>query len=208
MEIVARRADRVNFTRALGLAVELQGAAMVSLLLASGVRCDFEESDRPRPPHPLYYDICTLGEAPRLQVDDFAPPLVRAVRLGNVELVRLLLPGGADANVGYHGLLGRCGRQQQQQYGQDREMSMGGPRFSCRRVVQLAMELGYEDIVRLLIVNRGADVWRPHPIWNLPGHARPLVSRSVYLEVTAGLEAEAVDAASTGTKVMRVAWEG
>ena len=152
MEIVARRADRVNFTRALGLAVELQGAAMVSLLLASGVRCDFEESDRPRPPHPLYYDICTLGEAPRLQVDDFAPPLVRAVRLGNVELVRLLLPGGADANVGYHGLLGRCGRQQQQQYGQDREMSMGGPRFSCRRVVQLAMDMGYEDIVRLLIV--------------------------------------------------------
>lgn len=54
----------------------------------------------------------------------------------------------------------------------------------------------------------GADVWRPHPIWNLPGHARPLVSRSVYLEVTAGLEAEAVDAASTGTTVIRVAWEG
>lgn len=45
----------------------------------------------------------------------------------------------------------------------------------------------------------GADVWRPHPIWNVPGHACQLVPRSVYLEVTAGLEA--VDAASTGDKV-------
>lgn len=106
-----------------------------------------------RPSYPLYYDVCTLGEAPRLKVEDFPPPLVWAVRLGNPELTRLLLLGGADANVGYHGLSGRRGRQQQQQqYGHDGETSMRGSWFLCGRVVQLAMDMGYEDIVRLLIV--------------------------------------------------------
>lgn len=32
------------------------------------------------------------------------PPLVRAVKIGDVSLVRLLLRSGADANVGYHDL--------------------------------------------------------------------------------------------------------
>ena len=52
-----------------------------------------------RPSYPLYYDVCTLGEAPRLKVEDFPPPLVWAVRLGNPELTRLLLLGGGPMRM-------------------------------------------------------------------------------------------------------------
>ncbi|KAI1244863.1 hypothetical protein MGN70_014740 [Eutypa lata] len=46
VEILALRTDRVNFTRALGLAVELQDSAMMRMLLANGVCCDFKEPVR------------------------------------------------------------------------------------------------------------------------------------------------------------------
>jgi hypothetical protein len=78
--LLVSKTDRVAATRALGIAIDRQDAAMATLLLTSGdgdVRCDFEVSDRPNPRHPLDdAQYCyELGEPA-----EFLPPLVRAVR--------------------------------------------------------------------------------------------------------------------------------
>ncbi|ELR10682.1 hypothetical protein GMDG_04943 [Pseudogymnoascus destructans 20631-21] len=69
------KTNRVSMTRSLCLAVDQQDTAIVNILLVNGVRCDFEESDRPPPPSPFFHQ-CTLGVAPPLQQGDFIPPLV------------------------------------------------------------------------------------------------------------------------------------
>ncbi len=99
VDILVQRTGRVSSTRALGLAVDQEDTAGVDILLANGVSCDFEESDRPRPPDPVCFDLCTFGEPPKLLAEDFTPPLVQASRLGNTGLVRLLLAHGADADA-------------------------------------------------------------------------------------------------------------
>ncbi|KAF2995334.1 hypothetical protein E8E13_001721 [Curvularia kusanoi] len=71
--------NRVAGTRALGLAVDLRNIAVVEALLINGIRCDFEESDRPAPRDPSsggceFYDLS--------DPEGFLPPLVRAVRHG------------------------------------------------------------------------------------------------------------------------------
>jgi serum/glucocorticoid-regulated kinase 2 len=179
VEILAQKTDRVSMTRALCLAVDQQDTAIVNILLANDVRCDFEESDRPRPPDP-YWHQCTFGIPPPLQEGDFIPPIVRAARAGNAGLVQLLLANGADPNTGYHVY------QNNQQY--DGLNLIIPIHFHCGRVVQIAMELGHLGIVQLLL-DSGADVDLPQPVWPVRDHTCPLVPRSVYLRVTAGLEA-------------------
>ncbi|KAL3482844.1 hypothetical protein BJX62DRAFT_250223 [Aspergillus germanicus] len=94
---------RVARTRALALAVEQEDITLVTTLLAHGVPCDFEESDRPPSRHPFFWDYC---ESRALEEVDVTPALVRAARLGNLAIVKLLLDHGADPNVAYHDLGG------------------------------------------------------------------------------------------------------
>ena len=120
VEALVHKSDRVLSTKALGQAVSQQDSTIINFLLANGVRCDFEESDRP-PPVP--WAGCCFPSY--LEPGEFIPPLVRAVNLGNATLVQLLLAHGANVNVGYHDLQGTQARS----------------RLSCGRAVQLAIEL-------------------------------------------------------------------
>ncbi|UKZ79394.1 hypothetical protein TrVFT333_007147 [Trichoderma virens FT-333] len=116
---------------------------MAQLLLTNGARCDFEDGDRPLPQNGPndgcdFYDISEPGE--------FMPPLVRAVKLGDVGLVRLLLQHGANANIGYHNLMAEEGVKYIQ--------------FGCGRVIELAMELKRHETIKLLLA-AGADIDLP-----------------------------------------------
>lgn len=187
---------RVARTRALCAAVDQQDVAVVDALLTSGggVRCDFEAADVPPPSSRAATNFDNgFTTGPRLLA-----PLVRAVRLGDARVVRRLLAHGADVDAGYHcdgatGLLPPLGRRPR---GWDDDEDGGGvvaaaaPRrvnFACGRAVQLARELGHDEIVGLL-VGGGADVRRPQPVWAVEGHACPPVPRAAWLAVTVGLE--------------------
>ncbi|KAH6648208.1 kinase-like domain-containing protein [Truncatella angustata] len=191
VQLLVEKTNRVSSTRALCAAVDRQDAAIVETLLASGVRCEFEEADLASPLKMTNYDNALYANAsPRLEAVDLLAPLVRAVRLGNTGLVRLLLAHGADANVGYHCDSGGSLPLPRRQHGWDYQRAEAVPRkvnFSCGRAAQLAMELGHDEIVRLLMAS-GADVRLPQPVWAVQGHTCPLVPRAVWLEVTAGLE--------------------
>ncbi|EED21966.1 hypothetical protein TSTA_092080 [Talaromyces stipitatus ATCC 10500] len=99
VEILVQKTSRVSCTRALALVVEQQDITTTTILLAhDNVRCDFEESDRPLPPH-HYEWSCGLSDSAHiksLEAKDMTPPLARAARLGNVALLKLLLEHGAD----------------------------------------------------------------------------------------------------------------
>ncbi|KAH7124970.1 hypothetical protein B0J13DRAFT_565963 [Dactylonectria estremocensis] len=167
VDMLVRRTNRVSSTRSLGIAVDHADTTIVDTLLANGVRCDFEESDRPPPKDINHYDGYTFRDTPELKAEHFIPPLVRAAQLGNADLVRLLLAHGANANVSYHGLTG--GRQEPG----DPAPTTPAPQFSCGRVAQLAMELGSSEIVQLLLDN-GADIHLAQPSWPVPGHTSSL----------------------------------
>ncbi|KAH9211031.1 protein kinase, partial [Leptodontidium sp. 2 PMI_412] len=173
VNVLVEKTDRIPSTKALSLAASRQDAAIVKILLANGVNCDFKDSDRPPPPHPL--DGCYFRDIS--EPEEFIPPLVRAVYVRNTDLVQLLLASGADPNVGYHDL------NHPLQYDGPTEIGM-----ACGRVVQLAMELGKQEIVQQLL-DSGADVELPQPVWRFH-ECRP-VPRIVYLRVTAGLRRRA-----------------
>ncbi|KAL7780984.1 hypothetical protein V8C43DRAFT_299237 [Trichoderma afarasin] len=158
--ILAKMADRVDLTRALGRAVDRKDIAVINILLASGAKCDFEDSDRPPPPS----RGCYFPDVP--DNEDYMPPLVRAVRLDNMELVRLLLAHGADVNVGYHDF-----------HGERRFLFID---VTCGRVIEAAMELGHRDMVELFL-EMGADIHLPQPTWQF--HNCWMIARSVYLRV-------------------------
>lgn len=139
--------------------MEQQDITLATTLLAYGVHCDFEESDRPLPPDPFSHDydhILWRG----LEAEDLTPPLVRAGRLGNSHLARLLLAHGADANIAYHDLGGRKCDDNPHGYGYGYRYETSDSRipayFSCGRVIQLAMEMGHTELVGVL-VDAGAD---------------------------------------------------
>ncbi|KAH7131246.1 protein kinase [Dactylonectria macrodidyma] len=178
-ELLVRKTSRVASTRALGLAVDRRDVPMVRLLLAYDVRCDFEEGDRPLPKHPLdegcyFYDLS--------EPEEFAPPLARAVKQGNVDMARLLLSHGADVNAPYHDL-----RWSLVEMSQREELIM----FSCGRVVELAMQLKQPEMVQLLLAG-GARIDLPQPVWPVPGHGCAVVPRGVYQRVMADLRAAVV----------------
>jgi serum/glucocorticoid-regulated kinase 2 len=149
---------------------------MVTVLLANHVNCDFEESDRPRPAHPnegcFFFDISLP--------DEFIPPLVRAVKLDNLELVRLLLAHGADANVGFHTLHWQEIREP--------DGLIMHPSMYCGRVVQLAMDLGRRDMVRVLL-EAGADIGMGQPVWK--HHECMMMPMEDYFRILDGLRREA-----------------
>ncbi|KAI8957860.1 protein kinase [Daldinia sp. FL1419] len=174
--VLAQVTNRVALTRALGLTVDRQDVPMVELLLANGARCEFEEADRPLPQDPLdegcyFYDLAEPHE--------FTPPLVRAIKKGNVGLVRLLLSHGANANAGYHSLIWDL---------YEYDMMKDPIWFSCGWPIELAMELGYQEMVELLL-DSDADINLPQPSWPVPGHDCMSVPRIVYQKVTARLRA-------------------
>ncbi|KAH7346768.1 protein kinase [Rhexocercosporidium sp. MPI-PUGE-AT-0058] len=173
VKVLVEKTDRIHSTKALSLAVSRQDTVIVKILLANGVSCDFKDSDRPPPPHPL--DGCYFRDIS--EPEEFIPPLVRAVYVRNTDLVQWLLASGADPNVGYHDL------SHPLQYDGPTEIGM-----ACGRVVQLAMELGKQEIVQLLL-DSGADVELPQPVWRF--HECLPVPRVVYLRVTAGLRRRA-----------------
>ena len=116
------------------------------------------------------------GSRPLEEVENFTTPLIRAARLGNVPLIRLLLEHGVDEKIAYHNLGGCRDKYQHRDAGVPAH-------FSCGRVVELAMEMGYSSVVQLLI-EAAADINLPHPVWPqqfwpLPGHICWLVSRAV-----------------------------
>ncbi|KAJ2981200.1 hypothetical protein NQ176_g2181 [Zarea fungicola] len=182
------KTDRFAATRALCLAIEQEDRPMVEAFLASSVRFEFEEADWPHPPGS---DGCTFRDQGLLHESDLTPPLARAVRLGNIELVRLLLARGADPNVAYHDLCRSHPREH------DHAKSLPWPEYVCGRPVQLAMELGLDDIVEALI-RSGADIYlpQPRPVQLKPSsyavtevHNCSRVARSVYLDITSRLRA-------------------
>jgi serum/glucocorticoid-regulated kinase 2 len=173
VKVLLPKTKRVPSTKALGRAVDQKDAAIINILLSNGVSCEFEESDRPEPPGP--YDGCYFYDI--TEPEEFMPPLVRAVFQSYMDMVQLLLASGADPNVGYHDLT------RSMEYEGPTELAMG-----CGRVIQLAMELGHQEMVHLLL-DSGADIYLPQPVWRF--HRCPMVPRIAHLRITAGLIAAA-----------------
>ncbi|KAM3499143.1 hypothetical protein MY10362_007577 [Beauveria mimosiformis] len=139
---LAGKTKRCAATRALCLAVEQEDRPMVEALLASSIRCEYED---PKWPQRQAYYGGIFGPDPRLKEDShFTPPLTRAVRLGNIKLMRLLLAHGADPNVAYHNIYRGHPRQAS-------ELHLPRPQYSCGRPVYLAAELNFNEIVKVLI---------------------------------------------------------
>ncbi|KAK0385666.1 hypothetical protein NLU13_6843 [Sarocladium strictum] len=176
VEILVSRTKRAACTKALSLAVCRGNAAIVETLLANGVRCDFEESDRAKPVVASGSELsgqCTFtGESD--QPDECLPPVVAAISSHETELLRLLLAHGANPNVGYHGL------SMVRFTTLDRELSV-----ECARAIQLAMALEYDDMVQILL-DSGADIDLAQPVWV---HQCEMIPSTSYLKITAGLRA-------------------
>ncbi|KAM0248021.1 hypothetical protein ACHAQJ_009626 [Trichoderma viride] len=175
-EILLPKSNRVISTIALSLAIDKNYGAMAKFLLESGVQCEFEEADRERPYAPPPFTDTHSCDFPVGEPEEFIHPLFRAVVYGNEDLVRLLLSYGADANIGYHGLVWFKLKI-------DREERI---RFECGRVIHVAMELRQQTIVQLLLEN-GADINLGRPVWDIRGHNCDMVSRHVFQRVRASL---------------------
>ncbi|KAK3300430.1 kinase-like domain-containing protein [Chaetomium fimeti] len=179
---------RITSTQALTHAITHRNHPLITALLAQGTSPNFHPSDRPAPPHPLD-NGCYIGEARHDPRTDYTPPLVRAVQMGDTPVVRLLLAAGADADVGYHGL-GDWEWEEEGDGDGDGYGWLGDKepvRFVCGRPVQLAMELGWEEVVKVLVREGGADVGLGRPVWDVLGHECKVVPRGVYLRVVRGL---------------------
>ncbi|KAK8006927.1 hypothetical protein PG989_000917 [Apiospora arundinis] len=212
VKVLAPLTHRVTCIRALCLAVDKQNNSVVDALLETRssdgdeqhkqhVCCDFEDADRPLEDHGYIGwlgpdDEQVTGGWRVPSSHDFTAPLVRAVRHGNPRLVRALLDHGANPNLGYHGA-GITIPKGWYDQGEKPEGHPPYPEFNCSRPVQLAMELhGHGDIVEMLL-DAGADIALPQPVWPVPAdmertvpvHTCKLTPRSVYLKVTAALEA-------------------
>lgn len=101
VQLLVQVTDRVPCTAALGRAVEKQDYEVVSILLAHGVKCDFEDGDQP-PPYESYSAVtvephCNFTAEGNSEPEEYLPPLVRAIYLGDAKMVQLLLSHGADA---------------------------------------------------------------------------------------------------------------
>jgi serum/glucocorticoid-regulated kinase 2 len=160
---------RVSATRALSLATKMRNIPAANILLEHGTRCDFEDGDIPIPADvddpdgDTFDDLLVLGQ--------FTPALVYAALNHDVAMARILLTHGANPNLGYHGIhCGMCSA------------------FSCGRIVELAMDLRFVEMVQMLL-DHGADIGLAPPVWYAQGHECEFVPRSVYQRVTAALRA-------------------
>lgn len=182
VEILLQDTTRLPRTKALGVAVDRQDFAMVTLLLSKGAECDFKETDRPQPRR-ADQECCFVEEIS--SPSPFIPPLVRAVKLGNLKLVKLLLAHGADPNAGFHDFP---------------SLSLPGPSIEewsrpvirCGTVIQLAAYLGHQDLVRLLL-DAGADISLPWPVWRY--HECMMIPRERYFKITLSLRMAEIAAA-------------
>ncbi|KAM0469194.1 hypothetical protein ACHAPX_010579 [Trichoderma viride] len=157
VEMLIQKTDRVHCTRALGHAITKRDLPIIDILLANGVRCDFEDSDRQLSPMSRDYeggiplDTWNMTSDVDYESVEYLPPLVRAVIVGDKDLVRLLLVYGADVNIGFHGL---------------KESDLPGlwrADVSCGRPIQLALELEHHNLVQVLLDN-GADIDMAQPV--------------------------------------------
>lgn len=160
VEALLPRTDRTSCTISLGVAVSERQVSIVELLLKRGVCCDFKDTDRPLPADPWDYSQYGRDES---EPDNFRAPLIRAILLGQVDLVRLLLSHGANPNVWRH-----------------------DNSFPCARAIEVAMKLEYSEIVHLLL-DHGADIHLSYQAWDVPGHKCEPMPRPLYQKVTAGL---------------------
>jgi serum/glucocorticoid-regulated kinase 2 len=187
VQMLVRRTDHIPCTRALGHAVSKQDTPIVNILLANGVKCDFEEADRPRSAgnyseFNLEMNATTVRDSS--EPEEYMPPLVRAISLGDADLVRLLLAHGANVNAGYHDLVTLLPGGFPSWFGRIY--------MECGRPIQLAMELGHEDLVRLLLEN-GADIGLAQPVWRY--HDCKMISREIHHQITARLRSIAASVA-------------
>ena len=83
-----------------------QDTPIVNILVANGAKCDFEEADRPQSAgNYSQFDLemnATVGG--RSEPEEYIPPLIQAINLGDADPVQLLLAQGANINAGYHDL--------------------------------------------------------------------------------------------------------
>ncbi|KUL89768.1 hypothetical protein ZTR_00506 [Talaromyces verruculosus] len=144
--LLKRTTNRVACTKALSLAVEYASSSndpnsaknkVVKILLENGVSCNFEEDDiRPPPPIPQPRGpgvIVCQYPIQRRQNGEFIPPIVHAVHAGDLRLVQILLSYGADVNTSY------------------RQLQIIGSKFCCGRILDLAKDLGHQQIADLLL---------------------------------------------------------
>ncbi|KAH8627345.1 hypothetical protein IG631_17113 [Alternaria alternata] len=160
---------RVSATRALGLAIKMRNTPAAKILLEHGTRCDFEDGDIPIPADVDDPDGDTFDDP--LVLGQFTPALVYAALNHDAAMARILLNRGANPNLGYHGI--------------HRGMRSA---FSCGRIVELAMDLRFVEMVQMLL-DHGADIGRAPPVWYAQGHECEFVPRSVYQRVMAALRA-------------------
>ncbi|KAL6901143.1 hypothetical protein GGI43DRAFT_369474 [Trichoderma evansii] len=179
VKALVSKSDRVHSTMALNQAVQQQDNAIVKILLESGVCCDFEDDDRPKPERTRTGGMSSTPE-PQDPMS-FIPPLVHAVYRSNTSIARLLLESGADVNSAFHDLFPF--RNIRDIINRKRE-----PRahINCGRAIQLAMDQRDQEMVQLLL-DFGADINPESPIWLY--HECPQISRSDYLRITASLRA-------------------
>lgn len=144
--LLKRTSNRVACTKALSLAVEYASSSndptsaknkVVKTLLENGVSCNFEEDDiRPPPPIPQTQGpgvIVCRYPIQRRQNGEFIPPIVHAVHAGNLRLVQILLSYGADVNTSY------------------RQLRIAESKFCCGRILDLAKDLGHQQIAGFLL---------------------------------------------------------
>jgi serum/glucocorticoid-regulated kinase 2 len=160
---------RVSATRALGLAIKMRNTPAAKTLLEHGTRCDFEDGDIPIPADVDDPDGDTFDDP--LVLGQFTPALVYAALNHDAAMARILLNHGANPNLGYHGI--HCGMRSA---------------FSCGRIVELAMDLRFVEMVQMLL-DHGADIGLVSPVWYARGHDCGLLPRAVYQRVTASLRA-------------------
>ncbi|KAH7375525.1 ribosomal protein S6 kinase alpha-2 [Plectosphaerella cucumerina] len=188
VEILAPKTSRIFALWTLCLAVEQRDIPTVACLLSSGVPCDFDAADHPMPTRrKSHYDTGFCDTEPSRVWDFVLPPVVRATRHGDAAMVRLLLSHGADPNTAYHSMIWLKPEWDASWQEAAAYRYSGNVDFVCGRVAQLAMQLGHRDVVEALLQG-GADIWLPHSEWSGPAHFCPMVPRSIYLQVTAGLE--------------------
>jgi len=198
VDILAPKTSRILALRMLCLAVEQRDIPTVTSLVSHGVPCDFDAADHLLPPLLTsrydWYHGDSDRWAPKLKFN--LSPIARATRHGDIAMVRLLLSHGADPNTVYHSMHSRVPKWHATwQEATGPEGSSRNRGFLCGRVVQLAMQLGHRDVVDALLEG-GADIRLPSSEWPVlrdfspikPKHFCPMVPRSMYLQVTAGLE--------------------